>query len=56
MVDTIIVGRYLGKEALAGGGIYRFYQLYDYRLLHRHLRRLCHTRWPSGSEPGILTI
>lgn len=41
-VDTVVVGRFLGVNALAGVGRDRRAEFPDSGFLHRHLRRVCH--------------
>lgn len=58
MMDTIIVGKYLGVQALAAVGSTGFHQFHDYWFLHGSVQRLCHScsseiwreKFPSASE------
>ena len=42
LVDTIIVGKFLGVKSLAAVGS-RLHKFSDYRFLHGHLQRLCNS-------------
>ena len=42
LVDTMIVGKTLGVDALAG--VNKQYQFYDYWFLHGRVRRICDSR------------
>ena len=43
MVDTIIVGKFLGAKALAAVWQYRFDQLHDRGILYGSLQRICNS-------------
>ena len=48
MVDTIVVGKFVGVNALAGVGSHRFHQLSDSGLRHGH-----HDRFWRQSGPAL---
>lgn len=53
MVDTIVVGQFLGVNALAGVGFDRLGELPCSRLLHGCMRRLCNTRCAEIRREGF---
>ena len=42
LVDTLIVGRFLGVDALAGR-FHRIFKLFDHRILYGCLQRFCNS-------------
>ena len=43
LVDTLIVGRFLGVDALAAVGSTRIFKLFDHRILYGCLQRFCNS-------------
>ena len=44
MVDTMIVGKFLGVGPPGRRRLYCFFKFYGHWLLHRRMQRLCHPR------------
>ena len=43
MVDTVIVGQYLGVDPRGGSRLHDLPEFYGDRVLHRRMQRICHT-------------
>lgn len=54
LVDTAIVGKFLGVDSAGGGRLHRLDQLFDYRVLYGNLQRFCDSDcaevWSKGRE------
>ena len=50
LVDTVIVGRFLGTDSLAGHGLR---ELPDHRLLHGRVQRILHPCGPQVRRTGL---